>query len=153
MEFWQVLVVTLIGSGAAVLTAALGFRDLGMRRRLETSKQFVSLFAAAHGRPSDGRDGVGVGEQIATIHLIADFAVKEDVLKNAAREGLREISTWGQAIEIPHDIAVAAISNVEGLTHEQVVEAASKAVVSLKHRTESYRKLAAAATEALKRLE
>ena len=50
MSFWQALVIATIPSVAAVLTAALGLRDLGMRRKLETSKQFLALFATAHGR-------------------------------------------------------------------------------------------------------
>jgi hypothetical protein len=95
MEFWQVLVVATIPSAAAVVSASVAFRDLGLRRRLETSKQFLSLFAAAHGRPL-GRDGtIGIGEQIATIYLIGDFAVPEKFLHNAAKEGLRELTTWG----------------------------------------------------------
>jgi len=74
----QALVIATIPSVAAVLTAALGFRDLGMRRKLETSKQFLALFATAHGRPVDERDHVGIGEQVASIHLIADFAASEN---------------------------------------------------------------------------
>ena len=35
----QALVIATIPSVAAVLTAALGLRDLGMRRKLETSKR------------------------------------------------------------------------------------------------------------------
>jgi hypothetical protein len=70
-----------------------------MRRRLETSKQFLNLFATAHGRPVDGREKVGVGEQIATVHLIADFAAREGLLKNAAREGLKDFATWGTTAE------------------------------------------------------
>jgi hypothetical protein len=49
-----------------------------MRRKLETSKQFLALFATAHGRPVDERDHVGIGEQVASIHLIADFAASEN---------------------------------------------------------------------------
>lgn len=37
-NFWQALVIAIVPSVAVVLTAALGFRDLGMRRRLEMSK-------------------------------------------------------------------------------------------------------------------
>jgi hypothetical protein len=40
MTFWQALAIAAVPSAAAVSSAALGFRDLGMRRRLETSKQF-----------------------------------------------------------------------------------------------------------------
>lgn len=97
MSFWQSLIIAAVPSLAAVGTAFLGFRDLGTRRKLETSKQFLSLFATAHGRPTDGRDHVGVGEQVASIHLIADFAASETVLRNAAREGLEYLRAWDNA--------------------------------------------------------
>ena len=65
-----------------------------MHRKLETSKQFLALFATAHGRPVDERDHVGIGEQVASIHLIADFAASEKLLRNAAREGLKDLLAW-----------------------------------------------------------
>ena len=99
MNFLQALIVAGVPSAAAVVTAVLGFGDLGMRRRLETSKQFLNLFATAHGRPVDGRKFVGVGEQIATIHLIADFAASEKLLKNAARNGLQEFASWDSGLD------------------------------------------------------
>ena len=99
MTFCQTLIIAVIPSIAAIasagLAAGLGFRDLRMRRRIETSKQFLSLFATAHGRPSDGRTEVGIAEQVACIHLIADFAAKEELVRRAAYEGLHELSTWG----------------------------------------------------------
>lgn len=95
MAFWQLLVLAGVPSSAAVLTAYLGFRDLGLRRRLETSREFVTLFASAHGRPlGDRSEPIGVGEQVATINLIADFALRERVLINAAVAGLRNIEAW-----------------------------------------------------------
>lgn len=93
MEFWQAIVVALIPSIAAVIAAFVTFRDYRLRHRLETSKQFLTLFAAAHGRPA-GREVIGIGEQVATVHLIADFAKDEKVLRNAARAGLTELSSW-----------------------------------------------------------
>lgn len=44
MEFWQALVIALVPSVAAVIAALVAFRDLGLRRRLETSRQFLALF-------------------------------------------------------------------------------------------------------------
>lgn len=93
MNFWQALVIATIPSVAAVMTALVSFRDLRVRRRLETSKQFLTLFATAHGRPVD-REHVGVGEQVATIHLIADFASTDKMLLNAARAGLGDLTGW-----------------------------------------------------------
>lgn len=108
MEFWQAVVVAVIPSAAALGTAFIGFRDLGMRRKLESSKQFLSLFATAHARPADGRNKIGLGEQIATIHLIADFAKKDRLLKNAAVEGLRYFSTWDTEADGYREISDAA---------------------------------------------
>jgi hypothetical protein len=150
MPFWQALILAVIASAAAVATAWLGFRDLGVRRRLESSKQFLNLFATAHGRPVDGRDGVGVGEQIATIHLIADFAAKEDMLKNAAREGLEEFATWGSGLDASIEEVLPAL--LASLPEEKAVEAAAQAVVMLKKSSGGQQKIAAAASDALKRL-
>jgi len=96
VTFWQTLIITAIPTGAAVITAIVGIRDLGVRRRLETSKQFLTLFALAHGRPIDGRDGVGVGEQVATVQLIADFARREKLLRGAASGGLSYLAGWDE---------------------------------------------------------
>ncbi|WP_205471327.1 hypothetical protein [Nocardioides sp. SYSU D00038] len=150
MAFWQALVVAAVPSVAAVLTAFLGFRDLGLRRRLETSKQFLNLFATAHGRPVDGRDGVGVGEQVATLHLIADFASKESLVRNAAIEGLRHFTTWGTGVEVRAEDLVAGLGN--SMPEDAAIEAAAQAVELLSRRTSSQKEIAAAATKALARL-
>ena len=134
---------------AVVLTAALGFRDLGMRRRLEMSKQFLNLFATAHGRPVDGRDGVGVGEQIATIHWIADFAASESLVRNAAREGLRELATWGQSVDASAETIVQPLPHTR--PDDKAVDVPGQAAALLK-RGSSEARIAHAATEALKRL-
>ena len=149
MNFWQALVIAIVPSVAVVLTAALGFRDLGMRRRLEMSKQFLNLFATAHGRPVDGRDGVGVGEQIATIHLIADFAASESLVRNAAREGLRELATWGKSVDASAKTIVQPLPYTR--PDDKVVDVPGKAAALLK-RGSSEARIAHAATEALKRL-
>jgi hypothetical protein len=78
----------------------------------------LNLFASAHGRPLDGRK-VGLGEQVATVHLIADFAASEPVLRNAALEGLREIASWDSDAEASPEgykrIARAATEALERL--------------------------------------
>lgn len=133
MDFWGQILVVLIASVAAVATAFLGFRDLGMRRRLETSKQFLNLFATAHGRPVDGRDFVGVGEQIATLHLIADFAKDEPLLRHAAVEGLRHFTTWGKRPKaLPGDLEPCTHRGITG--EEMIASAASKALKRLSPR-------------------
>lgn len=109
MEFWQALILAAVPSVAAVATALIGFRDLGLRRKLQTSEQFLVLFTVAHGRPNDGR-AVGITEQVAALHLIADFAKKEPLLMNAARAGLEHFATWENA-----DISGAATEAVKRL--------------------------------------
>lgn len=147
MEFWQALLVAAVPSVAAIATAWLGFRDLAVRRRLDTSKQFLTLFATAHGRPTDGRDEVGVGEQIATLNLIADFAAKEPVMRNAAVEGLKYFSTWDKGL----DASVEEI--VPSLSEQEPVEAAAQAANLPRRRSSNQGEIARAATEALKRIQ
>ena len=148
MEFWQALIIAAIPSVAAVVTAWLGFRDFRLRRKLETSKQFLTLFAAAHGRPAD-REHVGVGEQIATIHLIADFAEKEPVLRNAARAGLSDLTTW-EATSVDAKKALAGLPDT--LTDQQRGAAAAQLAVLLGQNASARKKIASAATAALARL-
>lgn len=95
VNFLQTLVIAGVPTLGAVVAASVALRDLGLRRRLETSRQFLSLFANANGRPTDGRDEVGVPEQVATVHLIADFARREADLYYAAHAGLKQLVGWG----------------------------------------------------------
>ncbi|MFD1860715.1 hypothetical protein EHW97_11265 [Aeromicrobium camelliae] len=151
MAFWQALIIAVIPSIAAVASARLGFRDLGVRRRLDTSRQFLDLFATAHGRPTDGREAVGVGEQVATVHLIADFAAEEDMLKNAAREGLKELATWGSGLDASIEEILPQL--LDSLPDDKAAEAAAQAVAILKKSNASQQKIASAASDALRRLQ
>jgi hypothetical protein len=100
VNFWQAMIIATIPSFAAVLTAWIGLRDLKLRRRLETSKQFMSLIATAHGHPPDGRAKTAIFEQIAVVHLIADLALHERFLRNAAVADLRGLAEWGETESI-----------------------------------------------------
>ena len=99
----------------------------------------------------DGRDGVGVGvgEQIATIHLIADFAASESLVRNAAREGLRELATWGQSVDASAETIVQPLPHTR--PDDEVVDVPGQAAALLK-RGSSEARIVHAATEALKRL-
>jgi hypothetical protein len=79
-----------------------------MRRRLETSRQFLNLFATANGRPVDGRQAVGRAEQVATVHLIADFACSDKLLRNATLEGLKDLGAWDKDSSGESELAVAS---------------------------------------------
>lgn len=151
MEFWQAMLVATVPSVAAIATAWLGFRDLSLRRRIETSKQFLTLFATAHGRPTDGRDGVGAGEQVATLSLIADFALKESLVREAAIQGLKHFSTWDKGLDIAVDEVLPPL--LASLPEEKAVEVAMQAVSDLRRRNANQIEVARAAKEALKRVQ
>lgn len=127
MNFWQAIAVAAVPSVAAIISAFVAFRDLGLRRRLETSKQFLALFALAHGRPEGGRT-VGVGEQVATVHLIADFASREKVLRNAAREGLLQLSSWPKDPVTADDVLGTLSADVPEEQRRAVAEAAAREI-------------------------
>lgn len=149
MTFWQTLIITAIPTGAAVITAIVGIRDLGVRRRLETSKQFLTLFALAHGRPIDGRDGVGVGEQVATVQLIADFARREKLLRGAASGGLSYLAGWDED-EPAIDSLIPPL--LASLPEADAVEAAGQALVLLRNNAAGRHAVATAARKALETL-
>jgi hypothetical protein len=151
VEFWQALIVAAVPSVAAIATAWLGFRDLSVRRRLESSKQFLTLFATAHGRPTDGRDAVGLGEQIATLNLIADFAVKEPLMRNAAVAGLKHFSTWNEDADASVDDILSSL--LASLPEQQAAEVAARAVNLLRKSDSNRCEISRAAIEALKRIQ
>lgn len=148
MPFWQALLIAVVPSVAAVVTALVAFRDLGLRRRLETSTQFLSLFSLAHGRLDSGR-AVGVGEQIATVHLIADFAVGEKTVRNAAREGLAYLTTWGAEPVTADDVLASVGSDVPENQRRSVAEAAAR---EINRKNQSGALIAKAAKSALARI-
>jgi hypothetical protein len=148
VEFWQALLLALVPSVAAIITAMVAFRDLGLRRRLETSRQFLALFSLAHGRLDSGRT-VGVGEQVATIHLIADFALREKVVRNAAREGLRYLASWRSSPVTANDLLASLGDDVPEAQRLAVAEAAAREV---NRKNEASNQIADAASGALKRL-
>jgi ABC-type branched-subunit amino acid transport system substrate-binding protein len=153
VEFWQALVIAAIPSAAAVISAFAAFRDLGMRRRLETSKQFLTLFATAHSRPTDGRDGAGVGEQIATIHLIADFAKRERLVRNAAKAGLTYFAKWDQPPATTSDEALRAVVAALQQNASEMPELMKKLKAGVTVISDGQREVAGAARAALKRLD
>lgn len=152
MSFVQALVIAAVPSVAAIVTAWVAFRDLGLRRRLETSQKFLTFFATAHGRPTDGRDGVGAGEQVATVHLIADFAIREKLVREAARAGLGYIAAWSAPVENVSEIA-PQLEFPDGATEVQRQQAAQIAqAVSRYSRGQGHDEIAEAAAAALARL-
>ena len=113
MSFWQAVIVATIPSLAALPAAWIGLRDLRLRRRIETSNQFLRMIAIAHDHPADGRTHTAIFEQIAAVHLIADLAAQEPVLRNAALADSRGLAEWTATESSVHSIA-------DGPSREQV---------------------------------
>lgn len=146
VSFWQTVVIAAVPSLAAIAAVVAAAQDLGLRRRLESSRQFLNLFAVAHGRPADGRTGVGLGEQVATVHLIADFAVKEKLVREAARAGLAQLANWG-ATPASFEVMLAGLpDSVPSGEREAVARARAK------RSDASINAIATAANDALARL-
>ncbi len=78
-------------------SSALGKQGTGGRRRLDSTQQFLHLFASAHG-PADGRQEIGLSEQVAAVHLIAEFGGSHPWPAGPAREGLRSMVKWTGAL-------------------------------------------------------
>jgi hypothetical protein len=82
---------TIVGS---FLTWLVATRSLALRRRIETTSTFLSIAATAHGRRVDSDGGVGVGEQIAAMWLLADLGNRDKWLRKAAVGFLDDELTW-----------------------------------------------------------
>lgn len=98
MPFWQALVIAFVPTIGVVLTVWYSTRDLKVRRRLEGTDKFFRIVMTAHAR-DEVRESVGIAEQIAAIHLLADFGSTEKHLRNAAQAALREISLYTSSID------------------------------------------------------
>lgn len=62
---WTTIPSTVAAAVGLLTTAFVSTRDLRLRRRTDTTKGFLDLIAHASGRPRDGRQAVGVAEQLA----------------------------------------------------------------------------------------
>jgi hypothetical protein len=62
---------------------------------MRTVEAFVRLSAIAHGRPQEDRkEGVGLGEQVAAIHLVADTGRRDASLTAATYAFFDAMSEW-----------------------------------------------------------
>lgn len=61
---------------------------------LAAVQQLITLSAYAHGRPTDGRDHVGVGEQLAAIGMIESLGHEFPGLKVPATNLLATLEGW-----------------------------------------------------------
>lgn len=90
-------VLTLVGGTAlgALLTWYVATRDLALRRRLQTTEAFLKVAARAHGyRENHADSGVGTGEQIAAIHLLAELGKRDAWLRQAATAFFDDEADW-----------------------------------------------------------
>ena len=93
MSFWEAMIIALVPTVGIGLTVWASTRDLALRRKLGATDKFFEIVMIAHARAKD-REGVGSAEQIAGIHLLADFGRSEKHLKNAAKDALEEIDSY-----------------------------------------------------------
>lgn len=107
MDFWQVVTIVLGSSAlAAIVSGAVSIfvsrrtlqqqRDVFNQQQLtETTRLMLDLMATAHGAPTDGRTGIGVGQQITAIEMIATIGSNNALFSDAAAcflEDLGEVS-------------------------------------------------------------
>lgn len=92
-------VLATLGVGAvigSILTWVVATRDLALRRRTQTIDAFLRVATQAHGvRPGQpGHETVGIGEQVAAIHLLADLARRDRWLRKAGIAFLDDLTRW-----------------------------------------------------------
>lgn len=83
--FWQAVAVASITVAGAVGATRPALKDLGLKRRLETTSLFEQLVRRAN---NAGSLGLGLSEQVAAIYLIGTFGRDEKHLRDAARATL-----------------------------------------------------------------
>lgn len=95
---WSLTFGPLVAAIAVIVSAAVvartAGRELQVQRQLQSTERFLELLAVAHGRPRDGREGVGVSEQVAAVHLVAEFGSDHSWLRMAATKGVASMATW-----------------------------------------------------------
>jgi len=57
---------------------------LGQQRLTDTTRLMLDLMATAHGAPVDGRTGIGVGQQLAAIEMIATIGTENPLFSGTA---------------------------------------------------------------------
>lgn len=94
MDWGTFIAGGLLGALATVIGGGLAFwqnsRDLRLRTKIEHYKMFMEVSRRAHGYAGSGEEAVGIGEQIAALHLLADITNGDTSLRNA---GIAQLST------------------------------------------------------------
>lgn len=85
----------------AVLTYVVSVRSLSLQRRVETIGIFRQVTTAAHGFRDGSEWGVGVGEQLAAIYLVADLGRRDEWLSISALAFLQDLKTWSAELPPP----------------------------------------------------
>lgn len=98
------VLVALIASVAAIMTARAAFAGVSLKRRLETAQRFTELAEIANNRKQDQ----GVYQQVAAIWLMGSFGRDEKHLREAAKATLDSIKGWDQIQGIKSVTAVTA---------------------------------------------
>ncbi|ALU40883.1 hypothetical protein AS188_15295 [Kocuria flava] len=98
MDWGTFITGGLLGALATVIVGGLAFwhnsRDLGLRTKIEHYKMFMEVSRRAHGYAGSGEDTVGIGEQIAALHLLADITNGDPSLRHAGAAQLDAQIDW-----------------------------------------------------------
>ncbi|MGL5826877.1 MAG: hypothetical protein ACRCYU_19015 [Nocardioides sp.] len=89
---WTPVIVAAVPTIGVAGTVLVTMRDFSLRRDLEISRQFAAFVSVAHGRAIDGREVVGMGEQLAHVQLVVWLARRHRRLRPAAIAALQYLS-------------------------------------------------------------
>jgi hypothetical protein len=112
------MITVMIPSLSAICTAWIATAGLSHRRRMETLTNLVQLAKLSLGRPDDGRDGVGVGEQLAAIAAVEALARKYRWCRSVGEALLTDPAGWSNDPEDTSPtgrVASAARSSIASL--------------------------------------
>lgn len=104
MDLWQGVAILVSSSALAALVSGIvtvlvargAMRQqravLDQQRITETTRLMLDLMATAHGAPTDGRTGIGVGQQLAAINMIATIGRENALFRETAFSFLDDLA-------------------------------------------------------------
>jgi len=78
------------GAGSAAIQARQSNKDRELKLRADIRKEFLDLLAQAHGKPRDGRPGVGLVEQVGALYMMQGLALENTWLRPPVVMALHE---------------------------------------------------------------
>lgn len=92
---WIPVIATTVPTVGVVLGGWVTLRDFRLRQEDADLEQFGKIVAAAHGRPSDGRESLGVHEQRGYVIMLGVLASRRKDLKPVATVVLKGLAVLG----------------------------------------------------------